>query len=402
MRQRAINLARGVVRVEVMCRYPERFINLCASNNIEFWGMERADTGEVRAYFHTGGFKRLRELSAKHGFEVTRISRAGAPSLFGKLRKRYVLIAGVLLFVLATRALSLFVWDIRVLGNENVPSSLILENLKSLGFSYGTFGPGVKSEQLANKLILALPELSWFAVNISGCRADVLVRERTPRPEIIDVDAPAMVRAAKSGVITKISVLEGASAVTVGDTVQTGDLLVSGILDTRRGARRTAHALAEIEARTWYELSAEMTVETVVKRFTGEKKRRHSIIIAGKKINLYFNSSISWSDYDKIITEKFPPLPGGASLPIKLVTESFDKYEPVTTEQSRERVERTLREGLTARLREAVGDGEVRAVSWDVFEKNGVITVTLNAECSEQIAVSAPFTAQERASAGIQ
>ncbi|MDR0446152.1 MAG: sporulation protein YqfD [Oscillospiraceae bacterium] len=393
------------MRVEIICRHPERFLNLCASNDVELWGLERVgdapDAGEIRGgvvlrvYMRASGFLRMRPLSGEHGFEIRRVTRRGAPVLIRKLRRRYILIAGLVMCVFITRALSLFVWDIRVLGNERVPAARILESLKTLGFSYGSFGPAIKSEQLANELILEIPELSWFAVNISGSRADVLVRERVLPPEIVYGDTPSMVVAKKSGVILKLSVLEGAALVKPGDTVEKGELLVTGILDSRGSGRRAVHALAEIEARTWYEFSAKMPSASVVKRYTGEKKRRRAIIIAGKKINLYFSSGILWSSYDKITETRRLTLPGGGLLPVSLVTDSFLRYEPVSTRQSLERAEATLKSGLTKRLRDAVGDGEIIAVVWDTREENGAVTVTLRAECREQIAEARGFTEAE-------
>jgi similar to stage IV sporulation protein len=406
--QRALNLIRGVARVEIACRYPERFLNLCASNGIELWGIERCGGegpeggAEMRAYMRAEGFRRLRSLPDGHGFELRRVARRGAPGAIRRLRRRHVLVAGLALCALLTRALSLFVWDIRVLGNESVPARTILEALKTLGFSYGSFGLGVKSEELADKLILNIPELSWFAVNIRGSRADVLVRERVPKPEIVYSGVPAMVVASKSGLITKISVLEGAALVKPGDTAEKGDLLVTGIVPSRASGSRAVHALAEIEARTWYELSARMPSETAVKRYTGEKKRRRAIIIAGKKINLYFNSRIPWPVYDKITDVQNLALPGGAVLPVSLVTESYARYEPAAEKQDARRAAEVLKSGLAERLRAAVGEGSVLAASWETREGRGAVTVTLRAECREQIAASRGFTDEERELAGLR
>ena len=61
----------------------------------------------------------------------------------------------------------------------------------------------IKSEAISNDMLLKIPELSWIAVNISGSHADILVRERIPKPLIVDENAPTMVYAVKSGIITK-------------------------------------------------------------------------------------------------------------------------------------------------------------------------------------------------------
>ena len=395
MRQRILSLARGIFRVEVACKYPERFMNMCAANGVEFWCTNISEDGTVVAYVRESGFRRLTELSSRYGFEVTHVSKTGAPSMWRKIRKRHVLITGLVLAFVVTRAMSLFVWDINVYGNKTVPSATIMRTLGRLDFGYGAFGPRIDSEELADKMLLEIPELSWFAVNIRGSHADVLVRERIPPPDIIDVNTPAVVIATKSGIITKISVLEGTPLVSVGDTVEKGAVLVSGLRDIRSSGTRTVHALAEIEARTWYDLSSQIPVEATVKRYTGEKKRRNSLIILQKWINFNLNSGISWADYDKITEEKNLTLPGGVVLPIRLVTETYIEYYPLSLRQARENLELVLKKNLTERLNASIADGTVNAVSWEVTEAGGVVTVTLHAECVEQIAVSVEVTADE-------
>ena len=388
MKQRILSLARGIVRVEVECKYPERFINLCAANGLEFWGVSVDENGTVGLFLRERGYKRLAELSSKHGFTVRHVSKTGAPSMWRRVRKRYILIAGVILALILTRMLSLFVWDISVYGNESVPVAEILRTLNRHGFKYGTFTPSVRSEELADKMLLDIPELSWFAVNLSGSRAEVMVRERIPTPKIINVKTPAVVIAAKSGVITKIIVLEGTPLVKVGDTVEKGARLISGILDSRSNGVRAVHALAEIEARTWYDFSAQMPLETIVKDYTGEEKQKHSLIVLQNRINFALNSGISWANYDKITSEKPLTLPGGIILPIKLVTETYTQYTPIVSARQRTDAELVLKASLEARLMSAIGDGSVTAASWESAEKDGVLTVTLHAECLEQIAVS--------------
>jgi hypothetical protein len=41
--ERVTNFLRGNVRIRVRCRYPERFINICAKSGVEFWDMEREE-----------------------------------------------------------------------------------------------------------------------------------------------------------------------------------------------------------------------------------------------------------------------------------------------------------------------------------------------------------------------
>jgi similar to stage IV sporulation protein len=256
--KKAVNYVRGTIRASVECPYPERLVNVCAQNGIEFWDLERVSPTTVHISLLLQGYRKLGSLAERAGFTIRQAKKTGVPFILWKIRKRYILLAGMLLMFLTVWGMSLFVWEIEVKGNDKVSSRDILAALKELGVGIGAFGPAVSSEAISNDMLLKIPNLAWIAINVSGSRADVLVRERVPKPVILDENAPVMVCAVKSGIITKMSVLEGARVVKVGDTVQTGDLLVTGIMDSRVSGRRTVHAMAEVTARTWYELSAAM------------------------------------------------------------------------------------------------------------------------------------------------
>ncbi len=91
------------------------------------------------------------------GFEIKEVKKTGVPFFLWKLRKRYILLLGMLLMFLAVWGLSLFVWELDVHGNETVSSQVILEALEELGVGIGSFGPSIKSEAISNDLLLKIP-----------------------------------------------------------------------------------------------------------------------------------------------------------------------------------------------------------------------------------------------------
>ena len=393
--KRALNYLRGNVRVLVECPYPERLVNICAQNGVEFWDLVRESPTEVFVTMHIGGYRRLATLASKAGFAIRDVKKAGVPFFLWKLRKRYVLLAGVLLMFLTVWGLSLFVWEIDVAGNETISSQQILASLKELGVGIGSFGPAVSTEAISNDMILKLPGLAWIAVNVSGSHADVLVRERVPKPPIVDEKAPVMVYAVKSGIITKMSVLEGKEVCHIGNTVQAGDILVTGIMDSLTSGRRTVHAIAEVYARTWYDLSAQLTLGAAEKTYTGEKQTKTALILAGHRINLYFNGGISFKYYDKMTTETVLKLPTGNVLPIAIVKEKYDEYTMSDIRLSILQAEEILQKDLLGRLKAQLLSGDIVRTEFETSEHNDVLTVTLHAECLEQIAAERPFTASE-------
>jgi len=393
--KKAINYARGSICVEVECPHPERFVNVCAQCGVEFWRLRRVSPTAVTAYMHMVGYKKLRSLAYNAGFDIKLLKESGIPFFLSKMRKRYVLLIGMALSLLTVHMVSLFIWEMQVVGNTDVPSRLILETLEELGVGIGSFGPAVINDAVANDVILRIPELSWIAVNVRGSRAQVLVRERIPRPDIIDEDRPVMIYAQKPGVVVRMTVLEGASAVNIGDTVMPGDVLVTGIMDSLSSGRRTVHAQATVYAQMWYEMSAKMPLEAVIKEHTGNTQTRRSLDIAGRRINLFRNGRISWSYYDKMTSKSMLRLPTGNTLPLTMITARHFEYTPIASALSVSDAETILRESLMASLHEEIGDGDIISAQFTTEVEGGVVTVTLIAECVEQIAVARDFTEEE-------
>ena len=88
--------------------------------------------------------------------------------------------------------------------------------------AFGTYGYGVSSFRLRNDLLLDLPELSYIAINVRGCRAYVQVRERVEAPEIISKRQPGNTVAAKDALVTEIQPWDGEKMVLPGTTVTAG------------------------------------------------------------------------------------------------------------------------------------------------------------------------------------
>ena len=383
-----IDRLKGEVRVRVECAYPERFINICAGGAVAFKDQKR-DGNVLELTVSIDGYRRLRELSNETGiFAMRPIRRSGAPFFLWKVRKRYVLLAGMVLCLAAVWFSSFFIWQIDVAGNETVPTWEILAGLRKLGVEIGSSTFSISQSRLSNEMLLMIPELSWITLNTHGSRLEVLVQEETPKPELIDGGEHVEIRAAKPGIITDMIVNRGAAQVSDGDTVAEGDLLVAGEIIGFRGAV-PVRADGEIWARTWYEISLEMPLETVEKRPTGRETTRTSVIIGGKRVNLYFSGGNPYTYYDKMTEYKDVTI-GNAVMPLTIVTETFTEYEPVTVALETETAEMILSARLLWTLQETIGDGSVESTRYETEEKNGSIRVTLNAECIENIAEACP------------
>ena len=190
MLKHLVNLVKGEVTGRVESGFPERVLNLCAEYGIVFWDLNWASPVEFTFTMTRQDWKRLRRLSKRIDCGMTAVGWKGTPFFLGRIRRRYGLwvTLGVCTALLFWG--SFFIWDFEIEGNETVSQQEILRALDKYGIGFGTYGYDVDSSELRNHILLEIPELSYIAVNVRGCRAYVQVRERIPAPEIISKREP--------------------------------------------------------------------------------------------------------------------------------------------------------------------------------------------------------------------
>lgn len=398
MLERGSQYLRGEVRIRAESAFPERIVNLCAARGIALRELKWRSPTEFTCRLSRRDFGRLRRASAKLECTLEVEGRRGLPFLLGRVRRRHVLLAGSCLVLSALLAGSLFVWDFTVEGNETVTDERILRALEAYGLHRGAFAFSVDSEDMRNHVLLEIPELSWIAVNVSGYQAHVQVRERTPRPELADKRAPANIVASRDGYVVRVEPLGGDKQVLVGDTVEAGQLLISGVSDTDTYGARVLAGMGKVYARTWYTLETKIPLTVTEKAADGAVRHRYALVIGNQRIKFYANGSIDRGDYDKISRKTRWTLPGGLALPICWVEETYQFYKTRQAElgaaEAEARGRRVLEDYLATLLDE---EGKVSSTICSSREKDGVLTVTVKAECLEQIgrAVSIPTQLQE-------
>ena len=393
-----IALLRGNVRVRAQSRFPERILNVCSARGIPL--REPRFVGEEELAFSVDrrDWRRLRAACADLGAEAHIERVAGVPFLLGRLRRRYALLAGLAACVLLVALSSCFIWDFQVEGNGDVPREKILRVLAKNGVRRGTFAYSIRQHDLCNRALPDLPELAWLTVNTRGCRATVVVRQRVPKPEIVNESAPTNVIATRDALVTAVRALDGEAKVLPGTMVRKGQLLISGVVDTDGVERpvvgtRWLAGKGTVEGRTWYELSTKIPLSFASKQPTGEESRSFAVLWGEKRAKLSIKGTGNLStECDKIISRKQWVLPGGLVLPVTWVTETRIPYETVRTERSRESARELGSAALERYLASQLGEGgEIVSTRVADAVQGDWLLVTLSAECHEQIGKVVPI-----------
>ena len=395
---RLVNALRGSVRLEVEGAFPERFLNLCAQRGILFWNVEWMETTRLRLTVTRRGSRQAAALGERTLCIVTPAGRKGMPYFLARFRKRYAFWVGMGLSMAAVCVLSSFVLTIEVKGNTNVPTAQILTELRRQGLGIGTFGPGLDERTVGNKVLLQLPQLSWLSINLYGTRAEVLVREAVEAPELVDAQEYGSVVARASGIVTRVEALTGEAVVKVGDTVLEGETLISGTVHLEGPAYSDKPEIGQIQvrasgrvyARTWRTMAAQLPLEAQVKRYTGEETNLWSVTALGRRTDFFGKGGISFDRYDKISRTWTLTLPGGEEMPLAVQRETCRAYELETLAVEPDAAEAMLQERLLEALEEAVGEGEIVSTEFAVETADGMLTITLQAECREEIGKFVP------------
>lgn len=377
---------RGTVRLHVRCARPERLLNLCAREGVPMTDARCPDAVSLTMCVPASAFDTVSALAERCGGAVTAERVRGGPRLLALARRRWFALALLGLICALTLFSSAFLWEIHVTGNETIPTGTILRALDECGFSCGKCWLRFQSQALQSELISRLPALEWVSFQIRGSRAEVIVYEAEPAPEILDNEAAVDLVAARSGVIVKMTTLQGAPMVSRGELVLPGQVLISGTVTDRQGQTTAARALGTVRARTWYEITA--CLPRFAQERTGEGRRhsRWALIIGKKRVNFYQTSGIPAGECDTIYHEYVCAVPGVFRLPLSLVREEQIvpelRQRERTEAEARALLEQTLRQTLSSLMEP---DGEMEDLRFTPGASEDAFYLTLRAECEQNI-----------------
>lgn len=384
----------GWAEVRVAGVEPERFLDALGRAGVPFWDAAPPSDFCLTLRVPYAAQKRMAPLAASLGLEAEITAAGGLPVLFGSAKRR-VSLAAALFIALSLLCSSLArIWDIEIEGNETIPDGLILQALADCGVETGASWIGMSQDAVRNGVILQLPGIRWMTVTMQGCRARVIVREKREHIEPVPEDEPAKVVADRPCYVTAVIAKRGTAADVVNRAVLPGETLIEGYATGRFGVQGATRAIGVAQARTWYEMTAAAPVTMEVKSSGGERKHLVSLVLGKKRINFYKESSICPAGCDKIISSYAFGWPGHFTLPLALEIATVTAYEKqsVPAEELREELEAQLMAELLARI------GDTGTVTESVFtasEADGVMYVTLRAECTEEIGVTVPLTEAE-------
>lgn len=389
MLRRLLELSAGEVRIRVRGASVERFLNLCARGGIRLRRTRRVDFGELHASVPVADFKRLRRLMGRTGCRVHILRRRGAPFVLHRLRRRYVLLAGLAALLALFFALTQFVWVVEIRAQPGISTYRLRQVLVEAGAYAGVPIAAVDETAIREYVRVHMQDtVDFVTVSRIGNVITVEAFGGEERPKVLDDKAVTGVVASRGGQIVEMQVLGGHALVETGDVVTAGQPLVSAVTPptTEQGLGHIGHGAAKIMAQTKRIETAARPLTTTVKRYTGKKKTQFALVLGDHRFNLYLGSGISAGESDKAVSVHRLAFGRGTVFPVSLVRQEYTYYDAQTRQAAAADVRASLEQDILAHMQADMTDGTIDSWYSEAEERDGGLVVTVHASCTEDIA----------------
>lgn len=311
---------KAVVEVEAEGYFVERLINLCKINNVKIWDIEYINSGKIQFKVSSKEFKKLKPYVKRSKCKITITNKRGIYFDLFRYRKRKLALVLVGIFLGIFCLLSSFIWNIEVVGNENIASKDILSNIDKIGVKKGKLKLFISKGKVADYLRANIYEAAWIGVDINGTTMTITVKEKIISKEE-DKNIVGNIIATKSGIISKIIAENGTAKYKTGSYIDKGSIAILGAIESEFMEPSYVHASGILRGIVDYTFEKEYKYKEKIKENTGVSKRGVGIKINNKKFVLKHLPK----DFKCDITSKSKML-NVFSVNISFILETYEEY----------------------------------------------------------------------------
>ena len=371
-----------------------RLLNLFMEYGIVYRGFREDGEGGVRFFVRPFSAAAVITLCEKKNIKVRHVGATGVPRLMYKYRKRWGLAVGAIFAFVIIFLSGRYLWEIRVSGNERVTYTEIVETLAECGFSVGTRLDELDIDAIETRVLLSSDKISWISINMTGTCAEVQIREAAMPGESASTK-PANIVASRDGQIEYVELFSGNVMVKEGSAVRKGDLLISGVRDSKVDGYSVTRASGKVFAITEREFYVEIPMEYERKVAKKSTTREISIVFFSKEIKIFKRDTPNDTNCDTIYNVEVPRIFGGVKLPLGLRTVSTVAYESVLEGRSEDEARELAYCQLSREISDVLADSQIlkKTVTWEMLEDKYVLKCTVR--CIENIAEIIEFDIEQ-------
>ena len=346
-----VQYIRGYVTIKVWGYSTERLLNLCGNHDILVWDI--VNHGEYDTMnISVRGFFALKPLLKKTGTRAAIVRKYGLPFFMSKMQKRKMFVAGLLCCLLFWMLTAGYIWNIEIVGNYVLTEDVLLDYLEEKEVHVAMKKSWLQIEELEKALREDYDVITWTSVQIKGTTLCIYIKENE-MPEYDqtgqgDEGTGTDLIATRSGVVSYIITRSGVPQVALGDTVEKGDVLVSGAVpvyneDTTVRKYQMVQADADILLRYTESVSVKKDILYEEKCYSGRQKKMFMVGINDREWNLGLGR-IPYGEYDISGEKKQVRLLDRLYLPVFYGSKTVQEYEMVQQNHTEEEMNALMQE----------------------------------------------------------
>ncbi|MCQ2486226.1 MAG: sporulation protein YqfD [Clostridia bacterium] len=277
-----VHLLFGYVEIKGENGFCERFINLCTASGIPLWDIHKR-SNEITAKTTIGGYKKIRSPAKESSMHIKLIKKHGLPFIINRCMRYTGLAIGFAVMIVALSILSGRIWLIEIDNDTAISDELITNAYEDAGLTIGR-SKRLDLNTLCSDVSESLSDTSWTTVNVVGSTATIKVREVRKTPQIDYGKGTSNIVALKDGQVEIIEPYRGSPAIIEGQTVSQGDLLISGVTESRIYSNLFSDADGYVVANTTIDVSHSTPAEIPALKKT--QRKIYSLYFLGREIPL--------------------------------------------------------------------------------------------------------------------
>jgi len=220
--------------------------------------------------------KRVKKYLISEKIEI--IDDTGIYKIKKEVKKNLLFIISIIFACIIFLILSNIIVKVNVVHSDSKLRELLYDALRERGVENLTFK---KSYDEYENIIESIKEeykdrIEWLEIDVDGMVINVRVEERISETQEKNYDTCHIV-AAKSGIIKNILTKKGVSEVKINDYVETGDILINGMIKVNEEVKNNVCADGEVYAEVWYTIKGSIPLEYEEKELTN--KMRYNLIL---------------------------------------------------------------------------------------------------------------------------
>lgn len=343
----------------------------------------------------TKDYKHLKKNAIYYGCFLTKLKNVGFLNFLKKYKFRYGLLVGFFVFFLALFISSFFVWNIEIFGNSLTTDEEIFNVCDKNGLHFGSFVFNVNDKDIEHKLKEKFPQISWVSLNRVAGKYLIEISELKEKPKILDWTGPCNVVSDFNGEILYIKAFRGLPLVEAGEFVEKGQVLVTGVQQTKELQDEVIYTPSEAEIVAKVKKSNQISLKknSVIDQKTGNQK-------IDKKL-CFFNLKIPLRLYKKNknlvkVSENYKPLEFfKIRFPILIKTIYYDVFEKINLGNDVKDIKRILLKEQKKWEEKNLVDNIIISRQYSFKEQGETVTLKADVFVEQRIDKKVPLNLEE-------